>query len=121
MSDYITMTGLGGCREIGRSCFLLKTPNRNILLDCGVNFEDEKFPHLEQVIHPSKIDLVILTHAHMDHSGYIPVLCEQGFGGTILATEHTMALSMILFVQLVQTILDGSIVHIPNILKKPDN
>lgn len=97
MADYLILTGLGACKEIGRSCFLLTTSKYKVLLDCGANFEENRFPLIEQVVDPKDIDLIILTHAHLDHSGYIPALCEQGFKGPIVASKYTMILSKILW------------------------
>lgn len=98
--DYLTLIGLGGCQEVGRSCFLLKSPNSLILLDCGVLFASlgkSIAPSIEQVTDPSKIDAIVLTHAHLDHAGYIPALFDLGFKGPVISTSETAALAKILW------------------------
>jgi len=66
---------LGGAREVGGSCSLLKISGKNILVDCGVrmNREDKKdsIPAIDKI---DSLDLILLTHAHMDHSGALPVI-----------------------------------------------
>ncbi|MEW5994987.1 MAG: MBL fold metallo-hydrolase, partial [Candidatus Zixiibacteriota bacterium] len=75
--DWVRLTTLGGSREVGRSCFLLQTPESTVMVDCGVNVasEDRAFPHLElPEVRLDKLDAVVLTHAHLDHCGFIPYL-----------------------------------------------
>jgi len=75
--DWVRITTLGGSREVGRSCFLLQTPESRILLDCGVNVasDDRAFPHLEAPdVRLHEIDAVVVSHAHLDHMGFVPYL-----------------------------------------------
>jgi len=64
---------LGGAREVGGSSSLLTISGKNILIDCGIrmNPEDKKdtIPNINSI---DKLDLILLTHAHMDHSGALP-------------------------------------------------
>ena len=66
------ITFLGGAREVGRSAILVSYKNTNILLDYGVMLNDH--PEFPAHVEPKKIDAIILTHAHLDHSGTIPML-----------------------------------------------
>lgn len=81
------------------SKYLLRIGNRRILVDCGL-FQGYKQLRLRNrlalPIAPDEIDTVILTHAHLDHSGYLPVLVRDGFAGPVLATQATRDLCGIL-------------------------
>ncbi|MFD2202446.1 MBL fold metallo-hydrolase RNA specificity domain-containing protein [Shivajiella indica] len=90
---------LGGAKTVTGSRYLLEFDHKKILVDCGL-FQGlkeyrlrnwDKFP-----IDPSDIDLVILTHAHIDHSGYLPKLVKEGFSGPIYCTFPTEELVRIL-------------------------
>ncbi len=90
---------LGAAEEVTGSNYLLEAGGRRILVDCGLfQGRDEErrnrdpFPFV-----PSGIDAVLLTHAHMDHSGRIPLLAKQGFKGKILATLPTTELCEVLW------------------------
>ncbi len=83
---------LGAGRQVGRSCFLLQTPESNILLDCGVNVADEKSPYpylTAPEFNIQAIDAVIISHAHMDHMGMVPFIVKMGYTGPIYCTEVT--------------------------------
>lgn len=90
---------LGGAETVTGSKYLVSFSNMNILVDCGL-FQGLKSLRLKNwdkfQIDPGKIDAVLLTHAHIDHSGYIPRLIENGFKGRIYATEATYDLCKIL-------------------------
>jgi uncharacterized protein len=93
---------LGGFGEIGRSCILLVTKESKILLDCGINTHEEKtinyFPRFDMTGFPlEEIDAVILTHAHIDHTGFLPFLFKYGYRGPIYCTEPTLPLMTLLF------------------------
>jgi hypothetical protein len=92
--DWIRVTPLGGASEVGRSCFLVQTPNSNVLLDCGINVaaSDPKrmFPDFRAMqLTIDDLDAVILSHAHLDHCGFIPYLYRYGFDGPIYTTKPT--------------------------------
>ncbi len=83
------ITFLGAARQVTGSCYFLEAGGMRILVDCGL-YQERRF--LERnwnafPVHPGTIDLLLLTHAHLDHSGLIPKLVREGFSGTILATE----------------------------------
>lgn len=99
---WVRLTYLGGGRQVGRSCLLLQTPNSKILLDCGINPAisegPEKFPYLNvpEVGDLGTIDAIILSHAHLDHSGLIPYLYKMGYRGPVYMTEPTRDLASLL-------------------------
>jgi metallo-beta-lactamase family protein len=89
----------GAAREVTGSCHLVECNGRRILLDCGMIQggperhvrNREPFP-----FEPARVDCVILSHAHIDHCGRLPLLVRGGFRGPILATPPTIALCRIL-------------------------
>jgi KH/beta-lactamase-domain protein len=96
MSDdqWVRITTLGCCREVGRASFILSTPETRILVDCGdkPGAEDE-VPYLQVPealgSGANSLDAVVLTHAHLDHSAFIPLLFKYGYDGPIYTTEPT--------------------------------
>jgi len=97
--DWIRMAGFGGSREVGRSCFLLQTPESKVLIDCGVNVasEDRAFPHLEAPeLRIPELDAVIISHSHLDHMGFVPFLYKYGFDGPVYCTPPTRDLAALL-------------------------
>src|SRR3989344_1423886 len=104
---WARITYLGGGRQVGRSCILLSTPNSKILLDCGINPAihegSEKYPYLDvsEIGDISAIDAVILSHAHLDHSGLIPYLYKMGYRGPTYMTEPTRDISALLQLDLI--------------------
>jgi hypothetical protein len=100
-SDWVKVTALGGFREVGRTSILLQTPNDKILIDCGINADTfdptRSFPYLNAMnLSPSDLDGVIVTHAHLDHSGFVPYLFEYGFDGPVYCTPPTRDLMILL-------------------------
>ncbi|MDF1557648.1 MAG: beta-CASP ribonuclease aCPSF1 [ANME-2 cluster archaeon] len=97
---WVRVTALGGCREVGRSCFLLSTPETKVLIDCGVNVgsDDNGTPYLyiPEVTPISQLDAVVLTHAHLDHSGLVPLLYKYGYEGPVYCTPPTRDLMALL-------------------------
>jgi KH/beta-lactamase-domain protein len=96
MSDdeWVRISTLGCCREVGRAAFILSTPETRVLVDCGdkPGSEDE-VPYLQVPealgSGASSLDAVVLTHAHLDHSALIPLLFKYGYDGPIYTTEPT--------------------------------
>jgi metallo-beta-lactamase family protein len=90
---------LGAAGTVTGSKFLLKLPGKNILVDCGLfqglkelrvlNWEPFPFP-------PHKIDLVLLTHGHLDHTGYLPRLVKEGMEAPIIGTGPTIAIASVI-------------------------
>lgn len=90
------LTFLGADHEVTGSCTLIETNGKNILVDCGMEQGADVFVNQEIPVHSGNIDCVLLTHAHIDHSGNLPLLCKQGFQGTIYTTEGTANLCKIM-------------------------
>jgi len=83
---------LGGAAEVTGSCYLVETAAARFLVDCGMfqgGREADQKNAAPFVFDPGKIDFVLLTHAHIDHSGLLPRLCAQGFRGPIYTTSAT--------------------------------
>ncbi|MFH1200504.1 MAG: MBL fold metallo-hydrolase RNA specificity domain-containing protein [Candidatus Micrarchaeota archaeon] len=86
---------LGGAREVGRSCILAQG-KRRVLFDCGVKFEEgEEYPLIDARI-AKKLDAAVLSHAHLDHSGYMPALYGMGYRGKVSLTKPTRDLAQLL-------------------------
>ncbi len=86
---------LGGAREVGRSCILAEGRKR-VLLDCGVKIgEDQEFPLVDARLAHS-LDSVVLSHAHLDHSGFLPALYSEGFRGRVSLSKPTRDLAQLL-------------------------
>ncbi|MCK4733535.1 MAG: beta-CASP ribonuclease aCPSF1 [Methanophagales archaeon] len=96
--DWLRITALGGCREVGRNAFLLSTPETRILIDCGVSVGSEGTPYLyvPEVTPLSDIDAVVITHAHLDHTGLVPLLLQYEYDGPIYLTQPTRDLMVLL-------------------------
>lgn len=89
----------GAAKMVTGSNYLVKTEKYNILVDCGMfqgNEEMEKLNYNNFPYNPSEIDFLILTHAHIDHSGRIPKLVKDGFRGRIITTNATYDLCKIM-------------------------
>ncbi|MGC8710148.1 MAG: beta-CASP ribonuclease aCPSF1 [Candidatus Micrarchaeia archaeon] len=108
-SEWIKATALGGFREVGRSSLLLETNNSKILIDCGIspepgvkgidanNGENKAYPYLDSAnITINDLDAVIITHAHMDHIGFLPYLFKYGYEGPVYCTPPTRDLMALL-------------------------
>lgn len=97
-----SVLALGGFGEIGRSCFLLVTSESKILLDCGINVQENRsiqhFPRLDITgFRIEEIDGVVISHAHIDHIGFLPFLFKYGYRGPVYCTEPTLPLMALLF------------------------
>lgn len=87
----------GASRQVTGSCFLLTVDNLNVLIDCGLaQGTDERTIGNGLPFKAESIDYVLLTHAHIDHSGKLPLLAKEGFKGTVYATSATMELASIM-------------------------
>src|SRR6478752_5319136 len=90
---------LGGTGTVTGSKYLLEHDGKRLLLDCGL-FQGLKQLRLRNwdplPVDPSGVDAVLLTHAHMDHSGYVPRLVKQGFRGPVYCSRATLELCELL-------------------------
>ncbi len=98
---------LGAAGTVTGSKYLLETPEQNIMIDCGM-FQGLK--ELREInwkplpIDVSEIDVVLLTHGHLDHTGYLPRLVKEGYRGKIIGTPPTLAITKII-------LLDSAKIH----------
>jgi predicted metal-dependent RNase len=99
--DWIRVIGLGSCREVGRSCFLLETPKSKVLIDCGVNVGGSNsgvYPILAtKEFDYNELDAIIVSHSHLDHIGFVPALYERGYSGPLYLTTPTTDLATLLW------------------------
>src|SRR2546425_554013 len=98
-TDCMKLTFLGAPKTVTGSNFLIETKDRRILLDCGL-FQGSKELRLrnweQPLLEPKSIDAVVLTHAHIDHTGYLPRFVAHGYKGPVYATAATLDLARIL-------------------------
>ena len=102
---FVRVTALGGFRQVGRSASLLMTRDSKILIDCGVDPTNDSSPYFNapELMPLTDIDAVVITHAHMDHCGLLPVLFKFGYDGPVYCTAPTraiMALMQLDFIKL---------------------
>jgi len=100
VDEWVRVSILGGGRQVGRSCLLLQTPNSNVLLDCGIDVASsgqEKFPYFNAPeFDITKLDAVIISHAHLDHVGLLPYLYKMGYQGPVYMTAPTRDIAALL-------------------------
>ncbi|HVD08330.1 MAG TPA: MBL fold metallo-hydrolase, partial [Nitrososphaeraceae archaeon] len=94
------ITVLGSGKEVGRSGFMVTSDGSNILLDYGVLLKKE--PLFPIHIRPKDISTVVLTHAHLDHSGFIPSLFLSNTNISVLGTNPTFELSNLLIEDMIK-------------------
>nr|WP_317380147.1 MBL fold metallo-hydrolase [uncultured Faecalimonas sp.] len=90
------LTFIGAAHEVTGSCHLLEVNGKHILIDCGMEQGPDLYENQEIPVAVSEIDYVLLTHAHIDHSGLIPLLAKRGFRGQIVTTFATADLCEIM-------------------------
>ncbi|MBQ9082652.1 MAG: MBL fold metallo-hydrolase, partial [Clostridia bacterium] len=83
---------LGAAHEVTGSCTLLEACGKKILVDCGMEQGKDLYENVPLPCAPGEVDALLLTHAHIDHSGRIPALTAGGFTGPIYATGATKKL-----------------------------
>lgn len=97
--EKVKINFLGASGTVTGSKFYLETPELNIMVDCGMfqGLKDLRTLNWQPLpVNVSKIDLVLLTHGHLDHTGYLPRLVKEGFKGKIMATEPTLSITEII-------------------------
>ena len=87
---------LGADHEVTGSCHYVEVGGKHFLVDCGMEQGADTYENQEIPVNASDIDYVFVTHAHIDHSGLLPLLYAKGFRGTIYSTEATMELCQIM-------------------------
>ena len=97
----VRITMLGGAREVGRSSILVETRESKVLLDCGINPGSmkpfEAFPRLDAgQFDLSSLDAVVISHAHLDHCGFLPFLYKYGYDGPTYCSDPNLSLMTLL-------------------------
>ncbi len=92
--EWVRVTTLGGCQEVGRAAYIVSTADSRILVDCGDKpGERTEQPYLDVPealgSGATSLDAVVLTHAHLDHAALVPLLFENGYDGPVYCTEPT--------------------------------
>ena len=104
--EWIRLSFLGAGRQVGRSCFLLQTPESRILIDCGIDPGEEgaeSYPYLDAPeFNISELDAVIVSHSHLDHCGLIPYLFKFGYSGPVYCTPPTRDVMALLQLDMVK-------------------
>jgi metallo-beta-lactamase family protein len=103
----VSLKFLGASGTVTGSKFYIETPERNIMIDCGMfqGLKELREKNWEPLsIDASKLDVVILTHGHLDHTGYLPRLVKEGFKGNIIGTYPTLAVARVI-------LLDSAKIH----------
>ena len=94
------VTFFGAGRQVGRSCIFLQTPESKVLLDCGVNVAYDDYNAYPMLDSPEfkieELDAIIISHSHIDHSGFVPFLYKMGFRGPMYCTAPTRDISALL-------------------------
>ncbi|KGL62505.1 MBL fold metallo-hydrolase RNA specificity domain-containing protein [Polaribacter sp. Hel1_85] len=99
MDHFAKVKFLGAAGVVTGSKFLIETSEKNILIDCGMFQGLKELRELnwkDLPVNVKEIDLVLLTHGHLDHVGYLPRLVKQGFKGKIIGTAPTLAIAQII-------------------------
>jgi hypothetical protein len=99
--EEVILCCLGGVKQVGRSCFIVMTRESKIMLDCGINPGEvsglNAYPRLDWFnFNLDELDAVIISHAHIDHQGFLPTLFKFGYKGPIYCTEPTLPLMNLL-------------------------
>jgi KH/beta-lactamase-domain protein len=92
---------LGGVKQVGRSCFIVVTSESKIMLDCGINPVEnnaiDAYPRIDWFdFKLEDLDAIIISHAHIDHQGFLPTLFKYGYDGPVYCTEPTLPLMNLL-------------------------
>lgn len=106
--EWIRISYLGGGRQVGRSCLFLQTQESRVLLDCGINVasDENAFPHLEAPeMNLKELDAVIVSHSHLDHSGFVPWLFKMGYRGPVYCTAPTRDVMSLLHLDYIKIML----------------
>jgi KH/beta-lactamase-domain protein len=99
--EEVMLFCLGGVKQVGRSCFIVVTPESKIMLDCGINPGEmsglDAYPRIDWLnFNLDELDAVVISHAHIDHQGFLPALFKYGYRGPVYCTEPTLPLMTLL-------------------------
>jgi len=100
-TSRVYLTPLGGFHEVGRSAMLVETEESCVLMDCGISAGADRpiyaFPRIDSdEFDIDKLDAVIISHAHLDHCGFVPFLYKYGYDGPVYCSEPTAVLMTLL-------------------------
>ncbi len=104
-NEWVRLSYLGSGRHVGKSSLLLQTEESRVLLDCGVDVANnrEPYPLLDAPeFRIEELDAVILSHAHLDHSGFLPYLFKMGYKGPVYMTEPTRDVAALLLLDYIK-------------------
>ena len=87
---------VGAAHEVTGSCTILYACGKKIMIDCGMEQGENVYENVELPVSPNDIDAMLLTHAHIDHSGHIPYVSANGFSAPIYTTSATDRLCRIM-------------------------
>lgn len=87
---------IGADHEVTGSCHFMEVGEKRFCVDVGMEQGEDLFENQEIPVNPSEIDFILLTHAHIDHTGLLPMLYARGFRGQVYATKATVELSQIM-------------------------
>ncbi len=87
---------LGADHEVTGSCHYLETGHTRLCVDCGMEQGENIYENQEIPVNPAELDYILITHAHIDHTGLIPMMYAKGFRGKIYATKATVDLCAIM-------------------------
>ncbi len=102
-TSWARISFLGASRQVGRSSFILETDESKVLLDCGINVaakDEDQYPYLSD-LNVEELDAVVLSHAHLDHCGLIPLLFKYGYRGPVYCTAPTRDIAALLCLDLI--------------------
>ncbi len=99
--EEVMLFCLGGVKQVGRSCFVVVTPETKVMLDCGINPGEmsglDAYPRIDWFnFDLDDLDAVVISHAHIDHQGFLPTLFKYGYRGPVYCTEPTLPLMILL-------------------------
>ena len=100
-AEQVTIKCLGAGQEVGRSCWLVETSESKVLMDAGISpgakNSWDAYPRLDWAdVNLNEIDAVVLSHAHLDHQGFLPALYKFGYEGPVYCSEPTLPLMTLL-------------------------
>lgn len=87
---------LGADHEVTGSCHYMEIGTKKLCVDCGMEQGEDIYVNQELPVNPTEIDYIILTHAHIDHTGLLPLMYAKGFRGQVFATKATVDLCNIM-------------------------
>ena len=114
-SSNITVLPLGAGQDVGRSCIIVRLGGKTIMFDCGLHMafnDSRRFPDFTHLApsgpYTAHVDLVLLSHFHLDHSGGLPYFTERaGYAGPVLMTAPTRAIIPVLLEDFRKIVMDG--------------